>query len=508
MQQRRRPVMLVILDGWGWREDNSDNAIRQAKTPTFERLWRNGPHGFLHTSGKDVGLPDGQMGNSEVGHLNIGAGRVVMQDLPRITAAIADGEIKSAPALADLIAKLKASGGTCHLIGLVSPGGVHSHQDHAVALARILDDARVPALIHVLTDGRDTPPQSAADDVKRLLAALPPTVKVASVCGRYFAMDRDKRWDRVEKAYNAIVEGQGPHFADAPAVVADAYANKKFDEFIVPAVVGNYKGMKDGDGVLCFNFRADRVREILGAMLEPDFKGFARKRVVKFAAAVGMTQYSDDLDRLMATIFPPQTLANILGEVVSHAGRTQLRMAETEKYPHVTYFLNGGREEPYSGEDRIMVPSPKVATYDLQPEMSAPELTDKAVAAIGSGKYDLIVLNFANPDMVGHTGSLPAAIKAVETVDAGLGRIADAIEKAGGALLVTADHGNCELMRDPNTGGPHTAHTTNPVPLLLFGGRNRGLVAQGRLADLAPTLLELMELPKPKEMTGASLLAG
>jgi len=291
-------------------------------------------------------------------------------------------------------------------------------------------------------------------------------------------------------------------------VIADAYANKKFDEFIVPAVIGNYKGMKEGDGILCFNFRADRVREILGAMLEPDFKDFPRKRVVKFAAAVGMTQYSDELDRLMETIFPPQTLANILGEVVAQAGRTQLRMAETEKYPHVTYFLNGGREQPYSGEDRIMVPSPKVATYDLQPEMSAPELTDKAVTAINSGKYDLIVLNYANPDMVGHTGSLPAAIKAVETVDTGLGRIAEAIEKAGGALLVTADHGNSELMRDPETGGPHTAHTTNPVPLMLVGGRNRGLAAEGRLADLAPTLLELMELPKPKEMTGASLLAG
>jgi 2,3-bisphosphoglycerate-independent phosphoglycerate mutase len=506
--QRRRPVMLVILDGWGWREDQADNAIRQAKTPTFDRLWQDGPHGFLRTSGKDVGLPAGQMGNSEVGHLNIGAGRVVMQDLPRIGTAISDGDIKQAPALTDLIKTLKASGGTCHLIGLVSPGGVHSHQDHAAALAKILDEAGVPTLVHVLTDGRDTPPQSAADDAKRLLAALPKSVKIASVSGRYYAMDRDKRWDRVEKAYNAIVEADGPHFADAPAVVADAYANKKFDEFIVPAVVGDYKGMKDGDGVLCFNFRADRVREILGAMLEPDFKGFARKRVVKFATAVGMTQYSDQLDKLMATIFPPQTLANILGEVVAHAGRTQLRMAETEKYPHVTYFLNGGREEPYSGEERIMVPSPKVATYDLQPEMSAPELTDKAVAAINSGKYDLIVLNFANPDMVGHTGSLPAAIKAVETVDAGLGRIVDAIDKAGGALLVTADHGNCEMMRDPATGGPHTAHTTNPVPLLLFGGRNRGLVAEGRLADLAPTLLELMELPKPKEMTGTSLLAG
>ena len=418
------------------------------------------------------------------------------------------GEIAKAPALLSLIQKLKASRGTCHLIGLVSPGGVHSHQDHAAALASILADAGIPMLVHALTDGRDTPPQSAAEDIKRLLAALPKSVSIATVCGRYYAMDRDKRWDRVAKAYAAIVEAEGPRFADAPAVVADAYANKKFDEFILPAVVGDYRGMKDGDGILCFNFRADRVREILGAMLDPEFSGFLRRRVVKFAAAAGMTHYSDELEQFMQAIFPPQSFANILGEVVAEAGRTQLRMAETEKYPHVTYFLNGGHEEPYRGEDRIMVPSPKVATYDLQPEMSAPELTDKAVAAINSGKYDMIILNYANPDMVGHTGSLPAAIKAVETVDAGLGRIADAIQKAGGALLVTADHGNCEMMRDPQTGGAHTAHTTNPVPLMLLGARNRTLVAQGRLADIAPTLLELMELPKPEEMTGGSLLAG
>ena len=319
-------------------------------------------------------------------------------------------------------------------------------------------------------------------------------------------MDRDKRWDRVEKAYNAMVEADGPRFADAAAVVADAYANKKFDEFVMPAVVGDYHGMKDGDGVLCFNFRADRVREILVRDAGSEFSGFERKRIVRFAAAVGMAQYSAELDKLMDTIFPPQTLEHILGEVVAEAGLKQLRIAETEKYAHVTYFLNGGREEPYEGEDRIMVPSPKVATYDLQPEMSAPELTEKAVGAINSGKYDLIVLNFANPDMVGHTGSLPAAIKAVETVDAGLGRIVEAIQKSGGALLVTADHGNCEMMRDPQTHGPHTSHTTNPVPLLLVGARNRALNAEGRLADIAPTLLELMEVPKPKEMTGTSLL--
>jgi 2,3-bisphosphoglycerate-independent phosphoglycerate mutase len=504
--QRRRPVMLVILDGWGWREEASDNAVRQAKTPTFDRLWQTGPHGFLHTSGKDVGLPDGQMGNSEVGHLNIGAGRVVIQDLPRIDQAIANGEIERAPALVELIKKLKGSGGTCHLIGLVSPGGVHSHQNHAVALGKILDHAGVPTRVHAITDGRDTPPQSAGDDIKRFIEQLPKSIAVATVCGRYYAMDRDKRWDRVEKAYNAILAAEGSHFPDAPSIIADAYANKKFDEFVPPAVIGDYRGMKDGDGVLCFNFRADRVREILSALLDPDFSGFARKRVARFAAAIGMAQYSTELDKLMGTIFPPQTLAHILGEVVSDSGRRQLRMAETEKYAHVTYFLNGGREEPYAGEDRILVPSPKVATYDLQPEMSAPELTDKAVTAISSGKYDLIVLNYANPDMVGHTGSLPAAIKAVETVDAGLGRITEAIQKSGGALLVTADHGNCEMMRDPATGGPHTAHTTNPVPVMLAGARNRALVAEGRLADIAPTLLELMELPKPKEMTGTSLL--
>jgi 2,3-bisphosphoglycerate-independent phosphoglycerate mutase len=504
-KQKRRPVMLVVLDGWGWREETADNAVRQANTPTFNRLWGSGPHAFLRTDGREVGLPPGQMGNSEVGHLNIGAGRVVMQDLPRIGDAIASGEIKQAPALAGLIAALKKSGGTCHLIGLVSPGGVHSHQDHGAALAKILTEAGVPTVAHAITDGRDTPPQSAGDDLARFTAALPRSVPVATVVGRYYAMDRDKRWERVGLAYNAIVEADGPGFTDPQAAIADAYAKKQFDEFIVPAVIGDYRGIRDGDGVLCFNFRADRVREILGAMLDPDFSGFPRKRQIKFAAAVGMAQYSEHLDALMQTIFAPQSFPNILGEVVADAGRTQLRMAETEKYPHVTYFLNGGREEPYAGEDRIMVPSPKVATYDLQPEMSAPELTAKAVQAIDSGKYDMIVLNFANPDMVGHTGSLPAAIKAVEAADTGLGKIVDAIQRSGGALLVTADHGNCELMRDPVTGGPHTSHTTNPVPVLLAGGGDAKL-ADGRLADLAPTMLALMELPQPKEMTGKALL--
>ena len=505
MAQAIRPVMLVILDGFGWREEAADNAARQARKPNFDRLWKTCPHAFLHASGGDVGLPEGQMGNSEVGHLNSGAGRVVMQELPRISQAAKDGSLAGAPALAELIARLKASGGACHLLGLMSPGGVHSHQDHAVALAKILHQAGVRTLVHALTDGRDTPPRSAADDMKWLRDALPSAVPVATVIGRYYAMDRDKRWDRVAKAYAALAEGEGAKFADPVAAVQDGYRQDVTDEFIVPAVIGDYKGMQDGDGILCFNFRADRVREILAALLEPKFDGFPRKRVVRFAAAAGMTHYSDELAPYLGVLFPQEKLEHILGQVVAEAGRAQLRTAETEKYPHVTYFLNGGQETTFPGEDRILVPSPKVATYDLQPEMSAPELTDKVVTAIDSRKYDLIVLNYANPDMVGHTGSLPAAIKAVETVDAGLGRIVAAVEKQGGALLVTADHGNCELMRDPATGGPHTAHTTNPVPVLLMGGEATGL-RDGRLADVAPTLLGLMGLAQPREMTGRSLI--
>ena len=502
-----RPVMLVVLDGWGWREETADNAVRQARTPVFSRLWETCPHAFLRTSGLDVGLPDGQMGNSEVGHMNIGAGRVVMQDLPRIDTAIADGSLARAPALLDLIDKLKASGGTCHLMGLVSPGGVHSHQDHAAALAGILAQAGIKVAAHAFTDGRDTPPRSGGDDIRRFQAALPEGARVATVCGRYYAMDRDKRWDRVAKAYQAVAEGKGAHFPDPSSAMDAAYSADVTDEFVVPAVIGDYSGMRDGDGILCFNFRSDRVRELLGALTDPGFSGFPRPRPIRFAALAGMARYSDELAARMGVLFPPVSMENLLGQVVSRAGLHQVRMAETEKYPHVTYFLNGGEETANPGEDRIMVPSPKVATYDLQPEMSAPELTDKAVAAIDSGKYDLIVLNFANPDMVGHTGSLAAAIKAVETVDAGLGRIEAAVRRQGGALLVTADHGNCEMMRDPQTGGPHTAHTTNKVPVLLVGGPG-GALHDGRLADVAPTLLALMGLQVPGEMTGAKLIEG
>lgn len=503
--QVTRPVMLVILDGFGWREETADNAVRLANTPSFTKLWQSCPHAFLDTSGRDVGLPNGQMGNSEVGHMNIGAGRVVKQELVRIGDAIDDGSFGQIAAFTDLVAKLRASGGTCHLMGLVSPGGVHSHQDHAAALAHLLRQAGIPVAVHAFTDGRDTPPQSAGDDLARLRVALPADVSIATVTGRYYALDRDKRWDRVSQAYAAMAEAQGARFPTPAAAIEAAYADGKFDEFVPASVIGDYAGMRDGDGILSFNFRADRIREILAAMLDPGFDGFPRARIIEFATAVGMTRYSDALAPFLGVLFPPESLDNVLGQVVSDAGHTQLRTAETEKYGHVTFFLNGGREQPYPGEDRILVPSPKVATYDLQPEMSAAELTDKAVAAIDSRTYDLIVLNFANPDMVGHTGSLPAAIKAVEAVDAGLGRIADAVARQGGAMLVIADHGNCEMMRDPETGGPHTSHTTNPVPAVLMGAGDVAL-HNGRLADVAPTLLTLMALPIPAEMTGQPLL--
>ncbi|MDP3255323.1 2,3-bisphosphoglycerate-independent phosphoglycerate mutase [Bosea sp. (in: a-proteobacteria)] len=500
-----RPVMLMILDGWGWREEAQNNAVRLAATPHFDRLWAASPHAFLKTSGLDVGLPPGQMGNSEVGHLNLGAGRVVMQDLPRINQAIADGSLRQVLAASGLVDALKASGGACHLLGLVSPGGVHAHQDHAVALAHLLVEQGIPVRVHIFTDGRDTPPRSAAGYFRDFAAALPRQAVIASLTGRYYAMDRDNRWERVETAWRAMVLGEGPEFADTASAIEAAYAQGVTDEFIPASVIGSYGGIEDGDGLLSFNFRSDRIREILDAVLLPGFSGFERSRRPVLAKAVSMTSYGAELDAVMPALFAPQTLANGLGETVAKAGLAQIHMAETEKYPHVTYFFNGGEETPYPREDRVMVPSPKVATYDLQPEMSAPELTERAVEAIASGRYDLVVLNFANPDMVGHTGVLSAAIKAVETVDAGLGRIADAIAAAGGALLVTADHGNCELMVDPETGAPHTAHTTFPVPVMVMGSDAQGL-ADGRLADIAPTLLALLGVPQPAEMTGASLL--
>jgi len=506
---RPRPVVLCVLDGWGYRTERDDNGILQANTPNWRRFMDTAPHALLQASELYVGLPKGQMGNSEVGHMNLGAGRIVMQELPRIDQAITDGSLAKNPALAAFITALKQSGGSAHLMGLMSPGGVHSHQDHMVALARLLDAAGIPTDVHAFLDGRDTPPKSAADYLAKFAAdtAAMKRVGIATVSGRYYAMDRDKRWDRVEKAYRALTEAAGEKAADAQAAVRQAYAAGQSDEFVAPTVIGDYAGMRDGDGVLSANFRADRVREMLSALLDPDFAGFARGRIVRFAAAVGMTQYSRELNRFLAVLFPPDDLKDTFGEVVSRAGLTQLRIAETEKYAHVTFFFNGGREAEFPGESRILVPSPKVATYDLKPEMSAPEVTDQLVAAIDAARFDVVVVNFANADMVGHTGDLAAAIKAAEAIDQCLGRLAAAVTRAGGTLLITADHGNIEMMRDPVTGQPHTAHTLNPVPLVLVNPPT-GVVGlrNGRLADIAPTLLALLGLPMPAAMTGEPLL--
>ena len=500
-----RPVVLCILDGWGYRDGGADNAIAVAQTPHYDRLMASCPHALIATSGADVGLPSGQMGNSEVGHMNIGAGRIVMQDLPRIDAAIADGTLAGRPALLALIERLKESGGTCHLAGLASPGGVHSHMDHMIGLAKLLDGQAIPVAIHAFLDGRDTPPESAAGFIAALLESIAglSAVRLATVGGRYYGMDRDKRWGRVEKAWRCLVRGEGPRHADAVAAIGESYAAGTSDEFVVPTVIGDYPGMADGDGFLMANFRADRARQIVTALVDPAFNEFSTDGRVRFAAVAGMTEYSARLNALLPALFPAEQPAHTLGEIVAGAGRRQLRIAETEKYAHVTFFFNGGEEAPFAGEDRILVPSPKVATYDQQPEMSAPEVTDRLTAAIDEGLYDLIVVNFANADMVGHTGIFAAALRAVETIDGCLGRLADAVERAGGALLVTADHGNIEQMRDPATDAPYTAHTTTAVPLLLSGAG--GALADGRLSDIAPTILALMELEQPVEMTGHNL---
>jgi 2,3-bisphosphoglycerate-independent phosphoglycerate mutase len=507
---RPRPVVLCILDGWGHRLDPKDNAILDARTPYYDRLIATCPQGLIDASETFVGLPKGQMGNSEVGHMNLGAGRVAVPELPRIDKAIETGELAKNNILTELTVALKKTGGACHLLGLASPGGVHSHQDHLVALANMIAGAGVPVWIHALLDGRDMPPRSAHECIEHIEKNLEPglPIKFATVGGRYYGMDRDKRWDRVAKAYEAIVDAKGEPANTPREAVDKGYAAKLDDEFVLPTVVDGYKGMKDGDGLLMFNFRGDRARQILTALLDPMFDGFPRGRVVKFADAVGMVEYSTALSEFLKTLFPPEAIKLGLGETVARAGLKQLRIAETEKYAHVTFFFNGGEERQFDGEERILVPSPKVATYDLKPEMSAPEVTDKLVDAIGLGKFDLIVVNYANSDMVGHTGNLQAAIKAVEAVDASLGRLMEAVKKAGGVLLVTADHGNAEQMYDERTHQKHTQHTLNRVPALLFNApANIRSLNNGKLADVAPTLLALMQVPQPREMTGHSLLS-
>ena len=506
--KRQKPIVLCILDGWGYRAEKENNAIEMGNTPVWHRLIQEYPTTMLKTSGLDVGLPNGQMGNSEVGHTNLGAGRIVMQDLPKIDQSIETHTLDTNPVLTDLIEKLHQSKGVCHLMGLLGTGGVHAHQSHIVALARILNQAQIPVAIHGFTDGRDTAPDSGIGFVRDLEKSIAdmPYVKIATISGRYYAMDRDNRWERIKLAYEALVNGEGKHFATAEEAMQDSYNEKVFDEFIVPRVIGDYTGMHDGDGLIMANYRSDRAREITRILLQPDFTLSERSCVVHFATAVAMTEYSTDHNAWMKVLFPPEDLTNIFGEVVANAGLKQLRIAETEKYAHVTFFFNGGKETLFPNEERILIASPKVATYDLKPEMSAYEVTDKLVEAINADTFDVIIVNYANGDMVGHTGIMSAAVKAVEAVDKCLGRVVDAVLAKDGAIFVTADHGNAERMVDEETGAPYTAHTNTPVKAVLVNGPKDVVLKEGRLCDVAPTLLALLGLPQPTEMTGTSLL--
>ncbi len=510
-RSERKTTVLIILDGWGHREDRRDNAIALGRTPVWDRLWQQAPHTLVSGSGLDVGLPAGQMGNSEVGHMSLGSGRIVYQNITLIDQAIADGSFDRNPAYCNAIDKTIAAGGAVHIFGLLSAGGVHSHEQQIFAAVRLAAKRGADRVyLHAFLDGRDTPPRSAGPSLEQaeaLFAGLG-CGRVASIIGRYYAMDRDNNWDRVARAYELLTEGTGHSAANALAGLQAAYTRGENDEFVLPTAIRAPDQpaalVADGDCILFMNFRSDRARELTRAFIEPGFEHFARRVVPKLTDFVMTTEYAADIHTSCA--FAAQNLHNVLGDYLAQQGRTQLRIAETEKYAHVTFFFSGGREEPFPGEDRVLVKSPPVATYDLQPEMSAPELTDKLVAAIRSGNYDLIVCNYANGDMVGHTGILAAAIKAVEALDECLGRVEQAVLEVGAEALVTADHGNCEQMLDYESGQQHTQHTTDLVPLLYIGKRRLQLdPAGGKLADIAPTLLAMMGLPQPPEMSGASL---
>lgn len=501
-------TLLLILDGWGYREATDNNAIALANTPVWDELWKNRPHALIHTSGLKVGLPDGQMGNSEVGHMNLGAGRVVYQNLTRINKAIEDGSFLHNIALNEACESIATNGKALHIIGLLSPGGIHSHEDHLLALIDLASAKGCSHIyLHALLDGRDTPPQSAAASLAKI--ETHGKAKIASLSGRFYAMDRDKRWDRVEKSFQAICHGQAKHhYQDAYSALNEAYDRKETDEFVIPTVIYDYNeaptSMQDGDAVIFMNFRADRARELTHAFIDENFTSFDRGQMPKLASFTTLTEYSADLNTPCA--FPPEKLKNTLGEYISTLNLSQLRIAETEKYAHVTFFFSGGREQEYTGESRILIPSPDVLTYDLKPEMSVFEVTDKLVEAITSGSHDLIICNFANGDMVGHTGILSAAMKAAQAVDLCLKRIQTAILESGGHCLITADHGNAEQMMDEVSGQPLTSHTTGPVPLIYLGSKSVNLEDGGALSDIAPSLLTLMELEQPAEMTGHSLI--
>jgi 2,3-bisphosphoglycerate-independent phosphoglycerate mutase len=501
-------VVLLVIDGFGYREATHGNAVALARMPNWQSIWKKSPSTLLNASGRAVGLPDGQMGNSEVGHLNLGAGRVVKQDLVRISEAIEDGSFYTKPAFVDTCDRAARRGGTLHLMGLLGDGGVHALDRHLVALVDLAARRGVARVaIHALLDGRDTLPTSALGYMQDTLRRTQGRAVVASLGGRYFGMDRDRRWERVRRWYDAAVRGVGPRVADPVLAIRAAYARGETDEFIPPVVVADDDGpvapMRDGDAVICFNFRSDRMRQIVRALMDPDFDGFDVTDRPTVALST-MTSYDETFSFPVA--FPPFSMARIVAEEVSRHGLAMFRTAETEKYPHVTYFFNGGIEAPFAREERNLVPSPKVATYDLQPEMSAEGVTDVLVRAIGSGSYDFTLCNYANADMVGHTGSLPAVVKALECVDGCLGRVLRAAESAGARLLITADHGNCEVMIDPETGGPHTAHTTNPVPFVLLDpAGDRPLRGGGALCDVGPMVLRMLGIEQPAEMTGRDL---
>ena len=508
----RQVNLLVVLDGFGYNEDPAHNAIAQADTPNWDALWEQRPHTLISGSGKDVGLPDGQMGNSEVGHMNLGAGRVVHQDFTRINHAIAVGEFTNNHTINATFRKLDKSGGALHVLGLLSNGGVHSHQDQIFALIRgAVAHGIKQVYLHAFLDGRDTPPRSAETSLRAaqdLFAELG-VGQFASIVGRYYAMDRDQRWDRVKRAYNLIVRGEAPFHTDDPVDgLKQAYKRDENDEFVQPTAIHPGSelpvSLQAEDAVIHMNFRSDRARQLTRAMTNADFDGFERRSKVKLTAFVTLTRYADDID--LPCAFDQQLFSNTLGEYLSHLGKRQLRIAETEKYAHVTFFFSGGVEQPYEGEDRILIPSPRVATYDLQPEMSAVELTDKLLEKIKSGDYDVIICNYANGDMVGHTGNLDAAIRAVMTLDECLGRLRATIDACGGQMLITADHGNVEQMHDPLSQQSHTAHTLNVVPLVYVGPQKVSFTPGGTLSDVAPTLLNLMHLEIPSEMTGRSLV--
>ncbi|MEW5682438.1 MAG: 2,3-bisphosphoglycerate-independent phosphoglycerate mutase [Pseudomonadota bacterium] len=511
MTSGKKPLVLLILDGWGYREETDNNAIAQAQTPVMDALWRDYPHTLISGSGLDVGLPDGQMGNSEVGHVNLGSGRVVYQDFTRITKAISDGDFFSNPVLVDAVNSAQQQQKAVHIMGLLSPGGVHSHEDHILAMIELAErQGAGPIYLHAFLDGRDTPPRSAKASLEKIQQHFARTGsgQIASVVGRYYAMDRDKRWDRVEQAYDLLSLGQGVYQAtDALQALEMAYKRDENDEFVKATAIVTQNGtpvqMHDGDALIFMNFRADRARQFSRAFIDADFAGFKRKHWPKLSRFVMLTEYAADIDAPCA--YPPESLDNVLGEWLAKQGKTQLRISETEKYAHVTFFFSGGREQLFDGEQRILIDSPKVATYDLQPEMSSAELTDKLVAAIHSGDFDVIICNYPNGDMVGHTGVMSAAIKAVEAVDSCIGRVVKALQEVGGECLITADHGNAEMMLDTDSGQAHTAHTSGPVPL-IYVGRPATVTPDGILSDIAPTMLSLMGLPVPAEMTGKILM--